>query len=578
MRMDATARSQRLGPVADGLSDLPRWPLIALIVLGAAGLVWLVAPSEVGEPVASVAIFFGAIVAGVTFIRRSRMLVGRERRAWTLVGWGFTVGSFGMVALGVTTVVRGEAPAFGPADVVFILGYLGVLIGFASLPHTSGTRLLRARTGLDGLIGAVAVGTLLWIVVLETVAASVRSAPVWETFLGFAYPMVDLAALVVFMIVAVRQSSLRFDLRIILLATGIVAQALADIQFFASGVGRTLSEAQPSQLLYLFAVGCYVATAAIVDRVPPAREYADRHAPLWGLVAPYAAAVTMVIVLVVGLADRQVDADDTLLLFVTIAVAVLVIVRQGIAIRENRAIVEQQRSDLVSSISHELRTPLTAMVGFLDVVKEDSTLSKAERIEMVEIVAEQATYLERIVEDLLTLAHGVPETMDLDLSDRNVAAVIENAILATSINRRRVDVDVLPGLTAVIDGGRLQQVLVNLLSNAARYGGDRCLVIARAEASRLIIEVHDAGPGVPRKFELTIWERFERGQNRYNATVPGSGIGLAMVKSIAESHGGRASYRRSDRLGGACFVIELPGRVGPQEPIGVVPSSTMAIG
>lgn len=576
--MDATARSQRPGPVAGGLSDVPRWPLIALIGLGAAGLVWLVAPPEVGETVASVALFFGAIVAGITFIRRSRFLAGRERRAWTLVGWGFTVGSFGMVAIGVTAVLHGEAPAFGPADVIFILGYLGVLIGFASLPHTSGTRLLRARTGLDGLIGAVAVGALLWAFVLEAVAASVRTAPVWETFLGFAYPLVDLAALVVFMIVTVRQSSLRFDLRIILLATGIIAQSLGDIQFFVSGVGRTLSEAQPPQLLYLFAIGCYVATAAIVDRVPLGREYADRHAPLWALVAPYAAAAAMVAVLVVGLTDRRVDADDIMLLAATIAVAIMVIARQGIAIRENRALVEQQRSDLVSSISHELRTPLTAMVGFLDIVKEDSTLSKAERIEMIEIVAEQATYLERIVEDLLSLAHGSPDRMDLDLAERNVAALIENAVLATAVNRRRVDVEVEPGLIAVVDGNRLQQVLVNLLSNAARYGGDQCLVAAFAEGSGLVIEVHDAGPGVPKKHELAIWERFERGQNRYNAAVPGSGIGLAMVRSIAESHGGRASYRRSEWLGGACFAIDLPGRVGKQRPIAIVPGGKMAIG
>jgi signal transduction histidine kinase len=576
--MDVTARSQRLRPVADGLSGVPRWPLIALIVLGSAGLVWLVAPSSVGEPVASVAIFFGAIVAGITFIRRSRLLAGRERQAWALVGWGFTVGSFGMVALGMTTIVRGGAPAFGPADAIFIMGYLGVLVGFASLPHTAGTRLLRARIGLDGLIGAVAVSALLWVFVLEAVAVSSNAVPVWEGLVGFAYPLVDLAALVVFMIVTVRQSSFRFDLRIILLATGIVAQAAADIQFFVNGVGRSLSEAQPPQLLYLFAIGCYVSTAAIVDRVPPAREYADRHAPLWALVAPYGAAIAMVVVLGTRLADASLGRTDQVLIAATFVVAGLVIGRQALAIRENRIVVEQQRSDLVSSISHELRTPLTAMVGFLEIVKEDSSLSKTERIEMIDIVAEQATYLERIVEDLLALAHGAPDRMDLELDERNLAAIIENAVLATAVNRRRIDVEVEPGLTAVVDGNRMQQVLVNLLSNAARYGGDRCLVAAYAEGSGLVIEVHDSGPGVPKKHEIAIWERFERGQNRYNAAVPGSGIGLAMVKSIAESHGGRASYRRSDRLGGACFSIDLPGRVGKQRPIAIVPGHKTAIG
>jgi signal transduction histidine kinase len=286
----------------------------------------------------------------------------------------------------------------------------------------------------------------------------------------------------------------------------------------------------------------------------------------------------MLVVLAVRLWDADLDPADRVLVVATFIVGAFVIARQAIAIRENRIAVEQQRSDLVSSISHELRTPLTAMVGFLDIVREDSTLSKSERIEMVDIVSEQATYLERIVQDLLSLAHGDPGEIELDLSERNIAAVVENAVLATSVNRRRVDLEIVPGLTAIVDGSRIQQMLVNLLSNAARYGGNQCLVVGRADGSTLVMEVHDAGPGVPKKHELTIWERFERGQNRYNAAVPGSGIGLAMVKSIAQAHGGRASYRRSNRLGGACFFIELPGRVGKQTPVAVVPARTRAIG
>ncbi|MEN8234119.1 MAG: HAMP domain-containing sensor histidine kinase [Actinomycetota bacterium] len=576
--MHAAARSRWLAPVAEGLSGLPRLPLIALVFIGASGIAWLVAPESIGEPLSFVAIFVGALVAGLTFIVRARLLAGRERQAWALVGWGFTVGSFGMVALAATTVIHGEAPAFGPADAVFILGYLGVLVGFASLPHTAGTKLLRIRMGLDGLIGAVAVGALLWVFVLEAVVTNSIDIPAWERLVGSAYPLVDLTALVVFMIVTVRQSSLRFDLRIILLATGILAQAVADVQFFVSGVGQSLTDAQPPQLLYMFAIGCYLATAAIVERVPVAREYADRRPPLWALVAPYGAAAAMVFVLATRLWDADLERGDQVLILATFIVGVLVIGRQGIAIRENRVLVERQRSDLVSSISHELRTPLTAMVGFLAVLQEDQDLSREERDEMIDVVAEQGTYLTRIVQDLLLLAHDDPGRIELEIAECNIRGVIDSALAASAVDNCCVDVEVDPHLTAIVDGNRLQQILVNLLTNARRYGGDNCLVCAHSESGRLVIEVHDSGPGVPKKHELSIWDRFERGPNRYNATVPGSGIGLAMVRAIVVAHGGRATLCPSDRLGGACFVVDLPGRVGVQSSRPVVRSGTKAIG
>lgn len=86
------------------------------------------------------------------------------------------------------------------------------------------------------------------------------------------------------------------------------------------------------------------------------------------------------------------------------------------------------------------------------------------------------------------------------------------------------------------------------------------------QGGALVIEVHDAGPGVPKRHELVIWDRFERGPNRYNASVPGTGIGLAVVAAIAEAHGGSVGYRRSEALGGGCFWIELPGRVDTEKP------------
>jgi signal transduction histidine kinase len=107
----------------------------------------------------------------------------------------------------------------------------------------------------------------------------------------------------------------------------------------------------------------------------------------------------------------------------------------------------------------------------------------------------------------------------------------------------------------------VQQVIVNLLSNAVRYGDDGVLVRASSDGDDLVIEVHDNGPGVPRRWELAIWERFERGTHRFNSRHGGSGLGLAVVADIAAAYRGTTECTRSERLGGAHFRVVLPNRV-----------------
>ncbi len=87
------------------------------------------------------------------------------------------------------------------------------------------------------------------------------------------------------------------------------------------------------------------------------------------------------------------------------------------------------------------------------------------------------------------------------------------------------------------------------------------LVVARREDGRRIIEVHDDGSGIdPRDAEL-LWERFRRG-SQDDGRVAGAGLGLARVRALAHAHGGEASYRRSEELGGACFALDLPYGAG----------------
>jgi two-component system sensor histidine kinase AdeS len=164
--------------------------------------------------------------------------------------------------------------------------------------------------------------------------------------------------------------------------------------------------------------------------------------------------------------------------------------------------------------------------------------------------------------------------MDLKRANLRLASAIDLAVASIDPGEGRIDRQVDGDLVANVDAQRLQQVLMNLVTNSVRYGGGRTLLRAVADGDDLVIEVHDDGEGVPPKYQVVIWDRFERGVHRYDARKPGSGIGLAVVSAVARAHGGTADYRGSERLGGACFSVRIPAAVvaepAEDQPIGEV--------
>lgn len=538
------------------------WHVLAVFVILLAAIVISLTTQGDGRVNGTlIGLFAGYTTAGFLFLEKAKKVDESERRAWTFVGGGLILAAMGLVVITLQAIITGEPQTFGIFDLFFLATYGLIVVGFALLPHTAGNRPQRTRIALDGLIGAISIAALAWVLLLSRVVAGLAELPMVQRMVGSMYPLVDVAVIVAVMIVLLRRTTYRFDPRLVLFGVAILLQAIGDVSVLIGAVGNDLAESEPLYAVFLLAAATFLATAVIVDIEPDQREYADRHTPLWSLLAPYTAAVAMLVVLISRLADSHLDIGDRILLIATALVTALIIFRQALAIRENRIMVEQQRTDLVSSISHELRTPLTAMLGFIAVLHYNEVSGPDERAEMIGVVHHQANYLARIVEDLLLLADGDPGQMALTIGTVKVRRTIEHALNSTAINKDRVGVDAPNDLVAHVDGERLEQVLVNLISNANRYGGDQCLIRAWADGGALILEVHDTGPGVPKKHELLIWDRFERGPNRYNATVPGTGIGLAVVAAIAEAHGGTVGYRRSEDLGGSCFWIDLPGRV-----------------
>lgn len=534
--------------------------MLAVIVAVTAAVVSIIDHDQAAN-LGPLGVMIGLGVSGGLIYIGASVYKDRERFSWRLIGAGLMTGSVGVLVVGLIQTIVGSVSAFGPTDLIFVLAYLMFLIGFAIMPHLGNMLRSRVRVMLDGVIGALSMATLIWILFYPALAVHLRSATGWERFAGVTYPLLDSLMVVIAMIVTIRRSTWRFDLRVVLFGIGMVVQAMSDLSLLATGVGESFEDAEPNFFLFLVAICFYLATAAVIRRQPRPREYADRRQPLWAILAPYGASLVVVAVIVFKLRESDLQGDIQLALLSGLLLIGLVVVRQAVALREYRSLVDQQRSALVASVSHELRTPLTAMVGFLDVLKDPSVkLEDAERTELIEVVHQQAIYMSRIVSDLLLLARESSK-LQLKESEVRLGKLVSDALRSFRDAHDTLETEIEPHLVAYVDADRLRQVLANLVTNALRYGRGRVLVVAGAIGGDLVIEVHDNGAGVPRKYQLAIWEQFERGAHRLNANVPGSGIGLAVVDLLVRRHGGVASYERSKRLGGACFRIVLPGRL-----------------
>jgi signal transduction histidine kinase len=202
---------------------------------------------------------------------------------------------------------------------------------------------------------------------------------------------------------------------------------------------------------------------------------------------------------------------------------------------------DQQRRELIANVSHELRTPITALNGVLEnlvdgVAEPDpATLRTAlAQTERLGLLVTELLDLSRIDAGAFPLAL---EEFDLELLLDEVTAEAE--VMAAAVGRGvRFTVDVEPSAASVVaDRGRLHQVVLNLLDNAARHGpaGGKVHVCAEARKDGVVIEVRDEGPGIPAEEHDRIFERFTRGER---AGGGGTGLGLAIARWVVDLHGG----------------------------------------
>jgi signal transduction histidine kinase len=528
---------------------------------------------EDGAVVGSVIYAFTSGGAGLLILIAALRLRGRARNAWSLIGLGVLCWGIGETVWTTQSLTSVEIPYPGPADIFYVLGYPLILLGVIVLPYLRPGRFERLRLTIDAAAGALSLVVVMWVVYLEQVVSLGGEQKPLEMALNLFYPVGDVLLATALMILAMRRSEQRLDRRIVLLAVGVALTTAADVTFSLQVAAGTYVAWAWLDGVWLFSYAAFALAGWAIIRPAKGTEAVYRSVGGWQLFAPYAAVAALF-----GVRFLTSTGADLLLNVATTVVATLIVLRQGIAIRERRELLERQRDDLVASVSHELRTPLTSIQGFAQLLHDSwASFSEDDRRSMVATISDEAAHLGRIVSDLIDVARDRLQNVKLDISRESVADLARDAADMAG-GDRRAGLDLIEDTFVEADADRIRQVLVNLITNAQRYGRSRVEVVTEMRDGMVCFSVHDDGDGVPLKHQTDIFERFERGAHRLDSSVPGSGIGLSVARDLITAHGSTITYRQSERLGGACFEFILPAVAEQSGLLSVVGSGDMSSG
>ncbi len=222
---------------------------------------------------------------------------------------------------------------------------------------------------------------------------------------------------------------------------------------------------------------------------------------------------------------------------------------------------ERLRSVLLDSVAHEFRTPLMAIKASVTGLQIEPNLDEAARRELLSVIDEETDRLNRLVGQATEMAALDASQVELHLQPRQIDDVIAAAREETHslLEHHRVEFHAAPGLPAVrMDAGRIQEVLVQLLENAAKYSpaGSPISITAEVKGRYVVTSVADRGQGIEEFEQAMIFEKFYRGQQQ-RARSQGTGMGLSIAKAIVEAHGGSVGV--TSQLGhGSVFHFSLP--------------------
>jgi signal transduction histidine kinase len=215
---------------------------------------------------------------------------------------------------------------------------------------------------------------------------------------------------------------------------------------------------------------------------------------------------------------------------------------------------EEAKSDFIATVSHELRTPMAAVFGAArTLLRDDIRLSESQRRELLEMIAAQATRLAHVTEDVLLATSLDRNDVRIETAQLDVDEVVREIAQAQA---PRAELR-LEGGEALGDRDRIQQVLVNLLDNAVKYGGEHVVVRTERRNGSVRVTVADDGAGIDPGVQARLFEKFYRADPQLARSPAGTGLGLYICKELVERMQGRIGVA-SGPGEGTTFWFELP--------------------
>ncbi|MDQ1433275.1 MAG: two-component system, sensor histidine kinase and response regulator [Actinomycetota bacterium] len=233
------------------------------------------------------------------------------------------------------------------------------------------------------------------------------------------------------------------------------------------------------------------------------------------------------------------------------------------------------KSDFVSKVSHELRSPLTSVIGYVELLTDGGPGDPTpEQARMLTIIERNSRRLLALIEDLLTMSRVEAGIFELSVGTVDLRELIQSVRDTTepAVARAGLELRVDVGADRMLTGDReqLERALLNLLSNAVKFTSPRghVEIATRTEGDDALVSVRDTGTGIPLDEQESLFTRFFRAKRSQEQEVPGTGLGLYIVKQIVELHGGAMEVESTPT--GSTFTMRLPIGGPPADPLSLV--------